>query len=87
MNPIPNLATRETPAAFVFGYMYANPSQDEIIKKYWPEGSSAFLDPVGPSPLLIHREQLAKVHANPNPDPNPSPQTTLSPEPAPAHLR
>ena len=62
MKPIPNLATPETPAAFIFGYMYANPSQDAIIKKYWPEGSSAALDPVGPSPLLIHRDQLAKVH-------------------------
>ena len=30
MNPIPNLATRETPAAFIFGYMYANPSQVSI---------------------------------------------------------
>ena len=48
MKPIPNLATPETPAAFIFGYMYANPSQDAIIKKYWPEGSSAALDPVGP---------------------------------------
>lgn len=62
MKPIPNLATPETPAAFIFGYMYANPSQDAIIKKYWPEGFSAALDPVGPSPLLIHRDQLAKVH-------------------------
>ena len=63
MKPIPNLATADTPAAFTFGYMFAHPSQDAIIRKYWPEGSSAALDPVGPSPLLIHVEQLAKVHA------------------------
>jgi hypothetical protein len=97
MKPIPNLATPETPAAFIFGYMYANPSQDAIIKKYWPEGFSAALDPVGPSPpdpnpnvspnpnpnpnpkqvgpspLLIHRDQLAKVDPHPNPNPSPHP--------------
>ena len=62
MNPIPNLATPTTPAGFIFGYMYANPSQDYVIKKYWPSGSSADLDPVGPSPVLIHRDQLARIY-------------------------
>jgi len=58
MRPMPNLATETTPAAWVFGYMHANPSQDRIIQQYWPEGSSRSLDPVGPSPLLIHVDQL-----------------------------
>jgi len=58
MRPMPNLATETTPAAWVFGYMHANPSQDRIIRQYWPEGSSRSLDPVGPSPLLIHVDQL-----------------------------
>lgn len=58
MQPIPNLATRDTPAAFVFGYMHAHGGQNEIIQKYWPEGKSSGLDPVGPSPLLIHLDQL-----------------------------
>ena len=58
MRPMPNLASETTPAAWVFGYMHANPSQDRIIQQYWPEGSSRSLDPVGPSPLLIHVDQL-----------------------------
>jgi len=58
MRPIPNLATPSTPAAFVFGYMHGHASQDAIVRRYWPEGSGAQLDPVGPSPLLIHLDQL-----------------------------
>jgi len=61
MQPIPNLATRTTPAAFTFGYMHAHASQDWVIQRYWPEGSSASLDPVGPSPLLIHLDQLRAI--------------------------
>ena len=83
MQPIPNLATRTTPAAFTFGYMHAHasqerdhrrprhpppsspppspPPQDWVIQRYWPEGSSASLDPVGPSPLLIHLDQLRAI--------------------------
>jgi len=61
MRPIPNLATPTTPAAFVFGYMHANSRQEYIIKRYWPDGSSAGLDPVGPSPLLIHLDQLRLI--------------------------
>ena len=62
MNPIPNLATPTTPAGYIFGYMYANARQDYVIKKYWPEGDSRGLDPVGPSPVIIHKDQLAKVY-------------------------
>ena len=61
MRPIPNLATESTPAAFVFGYMHGHKSQDGIVRRYWPEGSGAKLDPVGPSPLLIHLDQLRRV--------------------------
>ena len=32
-----------------------------MIQRYWPEGSSASLDPVGPSPLLIHLDQLRAI--------------------------
>ena len=59
MQPIPNLATESTPAAFVFGYMHAHSGQNAIIKKYWPEGDASQLDPVGPSPLQIHIDTLA----------------------------
>ena len=38
-----------------------SPCPAQIIQKYWKEGSSKGLDPVGPSPLLIHREQLQRV--------------------------
>ena len=61
MRPIPNLATESKPAAFVFGYMHGHTSQDGIVRRYWPEGSGAKLDPVGPSPLLIHLDQLRRV--------------------------
>ena len=61
MRPIPNLATESKPAAFVFGYMHGHTSQDGIVRRYWPEGSGDKLDPVGPSPLLIHLDQLRRV--------------------------
>ncbi|KAL1519432.1 hypothetical protein AB1Y20_022955 [Prymnesium parvum] len=61
MKPIPNLATPRTPAGWVFGYMHGHAGQDSVVKKYWPEGSGADLDPVGPSPLLIHLDQLRLV--------------------------
>jgi len=62
MNPIPNKATPTSPMAYVFGYMTAQPSQDYVIKKYWPEGGYAQLQPVGPSPVLIHLDQLRLVY-------------------------
>jgi len=61
MKPIPNLATATTPAAFVFGYMHGHQAQDAIVRRYWPQGGGARLDPVGPSPLLIHLDQLAAL--------------------------
>mmetsp|Transcript_5600 Transcript_5600/g.16286 ORF Transcript_5600/g.16286 Transcript_5600/m.16286 type:complete len:444 (-) Transcript_5600:111-1442(-) len=62
MRPIPNLATPEKPAAFVFGYMFPQPSQQWVVEKYWPGGSYKSVQPVGPSPLLIHLDQLRRVY-------------------------
>jgi len=59
--PLPNLATATMPVAWDFGYMHANPSQNRIIQKYWPDGDHSKLDPVGPSPLLIHTRQLEQL--------------------------
>lgn len=62
MQPIPNLASETKPAAYAFGYMHAHVGQNRIIRKYWPEGDASQLDPVGPSPLLIHLDQLRQVY-------------------------
>jgi hypothetical protein len=61
MQPIPNEATPTTPAGFDFGYMHAGPHQNSIIQKYWPEGTYESLDPVGPSPVIIHLDQLRAI--------------------------
>lgn len=61
MQPLPNLATAESPVAHVFGYMHSSRHHDTIIKYCWPEGDHAALDPVGPSPLIIHKALLAKI--------------------------
>lgn len=61
MKPLSNLATDTMPAGWVFGYMHGNKGQDSIVHKYWPEGSGSMLDPVGPSPLIIHLSQLRQV--------------------------
>ncbi|KAG8458723.1 hypothetical protein KFE25_012921 [Diacronema lutheri] len=57
--PLVNLATRTTPAAFVFGYMHAHAGVDWVVKKYWPQGSHARVQPIGPSPAMISKAQLA----------------------------
>ena len=61
MRPLPNFATHTSPAAWVFGYMHANPAQTPTIQKHWPEGSHSDLQPVGPSPLQIHIDQLEQL--------------------------
>ena len=61
MRPLPNLATESKPVAWDFGYMHANPRQNGIIQKYCSTCESKDLDPVGPSPLLIHIAQLEKL--------------------------
>lgn len=58
MKPIPNLATETTPVAFDFGYMHSSSSLDNIIKLVWPEGSWKDIQPIGPSPIIIHKKQL-----------------------------
>ena len=62
MKPIPNLATPETPAAFVFGYMYPQQNQLWVIQKYWPEGT-------------LNKVQLI---VGPSPSPNPAPACKCS---------
>ena len=61
MKPLPNLATPERPVAWDFGYMHAHRAQNFIIQKYWKEGDASQLDPVGPSPCLIHLDALEKL--------------------------
>lgn len=61
MKPLPNLAEESRPAGFDFGYMHANERQNHIIRKYWPEGDYQKIDPVGPSPLMIHVDQLRAI--------------------------
>ena len=60
MRPLTNLATAAKPAAWVFGYMHAHEAQNGVIRKYWPAGDASKLDPVGPSPLLIHMDTLVR---------------------------
>jgi len=57
--PLVNLATLSSPAAYVFGYMHASHRTDWVVKKYWPEGSFKQVQPIGPSPAIITKAQLA----------------------------
>lgn len=59
LRPLPNLATETVPAAFNFGYMVAW-GQAKIVDKFVP-GLGGKTDPVGPSPVIIHVEQLKKM--------------------------
>ena len=59
LRPLPNLATAEVPAAFNFGYMVAW-GQANIVNKFVP-GLGGKTDPVGPSPVIIHKSQLLKI--------------------------
>lgn len=59
LRPIPNLATPEMPAAFNFGYMVAW-GQANIVNKFVP-GLGGKTDPVGPSPVIIHKAQLKQI--------------------------
>ena len=59
LRPMPNLATPTTPAGFNFGYMVAA-GQANIVNKFVP-GLGGKTDPVGPSPVIIHVDQLKKV--------------------------
>ena len=59
MRPLPNLATANTAAAFAFGYMYSTPNHQALIDRFAPGTSYRSVQPVGPSPLLIHKDTLA----------------------------
>lgn len=59
LRPMPNLASETVPAAFHFGYMLAS-GQAGVVDRISP-GLGGKTDPVGPSPLLIHKEQLRRI--------------------------
>jgi hypothetical protein len=59
LRPIANVATPSSPLAFHFGYMEAH-FRAPLIERFCAGGSRT-MDPVGPSPLIIHRELLAKL--------------------------
>mmetsp|Transcript_18419 Transcript_18419/g.58141 ORF Transcript_18419/g.58141 Transcript_18419/m.58141 type:complete len:618 (+) Transcript_18419:1-1854(+) len=61
LRPLPNLATPDLAYAFDFGYMHAGRHVDWVVKRYWPEGSYADVQPVGPSPVLIHVPKLELI--------------------------
>ena len=61
LRPMPNRATPEKPVGFGFYYMtykYDPPKLRPVVAKYHdPDG----VDPVGPSPVVIHKALLQKV--------------------------
>lgn len=60
MRPLPNRATPTVPVGYQFGYMNAaEPKLCAAAQPYWQD--CAAVDPVGPSPVIIHRETLAKL--------------------------
>ena len=59
LRPLPNLATRHVPAGFNFGYMVAW-GQASVVDRFVP-GLGGKTDPVGPSPVIIHVEQLKQI--------------------------
>ncbi len=62
MRPLPNLASETEPAAFGFGYMYASSSVQQYVTRHCGGGTSwSQLQPVGPSPLIVSKRQLAKL--------------------------
>ena len=61
MRPLPNLASRAKAAAFGFGYMHASGSVQRFIDLVAPGTSWRQVQPVGPSPLLIHADDLRRL--------------------------
>ena len=57
--PIPNMATPTRPRAFHFGYMGPNPDHKDVIERVWPGGDYTKVQPMGPSPVIIHKDQFA----------------------------
>jgi len=60
MRPLPNLATREEPAAYNFGYMHASSHQQPVISHIAPNVRWQDVQPIGPSPAIMHIETLKK---------------------------
>ena len=61
MKPMPNSATEETAAAFVFGYMHASWGHQAVIDRHSPGTSWRDVQPVGPSPVIIHKPALRRI--------------------------
>ncbi|KAL6516358.1 hypothetical protein OROGR_019663 [Orobanche gracilis] len=62
VNPLPNLARGDHPAAYPFFYM--KPSEREkVVRKYYPEekGPLTDVDPIGNSPVIIKKSMLEKI--------------------------
>ena len=60
LRPMPNLATSTIPAAHRFSYMRVSPLNLKILERLFP-GLSGRAQPTGPSPIIIHKVQLAKL--------------------------
>ncbi|KAF3786365.1 hypothetical protein EJ110_NYTH25599 [Nymphaea thermarum] len=62
VNPLPNLARGEYPAAFPFFYIKPN-ENEKLIRKFYPEekGPITDIDPIGNSPVIIKKSQLEKI--------------------------
>ena len=83
MMPPPNRATAERPVGFGFYYMIGtDPKLKPVVEKFLSPGiSSAEIDNVGPSPIIITKAMLERVatpwwdiaHPNPKPHPHPHP--------------
>ena len=61
MRPLPNLATAERAAAFGFGYMHAGMQHQGLLDRFAPGVRFSQVQPVGPSPLIIHSDALKRV--------------------------
>lgn len=62
VNPLPNLARGGHPAAYPFFYITPTKHEKEI-RKFYPEemGPLTNIDPIGNSPVIIHKAQLEKI--------------------------
>ncbi|GER40741.1 root determined nodulation 1 [Striga asiatica] len=62
VNPLPNLARGDHPAAYPFLYIEPN-AYEEIVRKYYPEerGPVTNVDPIGNSPVIIKKSIFEKI--------------------------
>ena len=60
MRTLPNRATATVPVGYKFGYMNAaEPKLCAAAQPYWTDCTA--VDPVGPSPVIMHVDQLRKL--------------------------